>query len=106
MQKYQGDVSIIKIEKEDMAVEYKKLPEEGFIVARGKITGYNHKIVADRESLVEIGGNEKDGYFLKVNQGTATIQHQEHPVITIQEGLYYIGQQWEYDAIQEGKVID
>ena len=104
-QQYQGDVSIIKIEKTDSRVSFLPLPKEGFVVAEGEVTGHKHTIVADRESSIEIAKDE-NGYFLKINAGKAIITHQQHAPITIEQGLYFVGRQWEYDEIQERRVQD
>ena len=100
---YQGDVSIIKIDKIDKKLS--KFPEKGIIVAEGEITGHKHTLVANPKSDIQFGQDE-NGFYLKVNKGTATLTHQEHKEITIPQGLYFIGSQYEYDELKERKVMD
>ncbi len=107
MQKYQGDVAIISIPENQLPKElnFKKFPPEGVVVAEGEVTGHKHTIVAEKENLIEIAQDGR-GYYLKVNNGSAVITHQEHKPITIEQGIYFIGRQWEYDEIANRRVQD
>lgn len=104
-QYFQGDIPIIKLDKLDVEVEFQKLPQGGVIVAEGEISGHFHKIVAEKTSEVEIAqiGNE---FYMRINKGEATIQHQEHKPITFGIGVYYVGKQYEYDELAERQVRD
>jgi len=104
MQLFQGDIPIIKIEKEDKQVKYTKITSP-LVVAEGESTGNRHLLVAEKGSDVEIAKDER-GYFLKVNSGQATITHEEHKPITIENGLYFVGEQVEYDELNERRVRD
>lgn len=101
----QGDIPLIKISKEDVSVSYKPIPREGFVVAEGVLSGHHHKIVADKESVVEIAKDSR-GYFVKVLQGSAQLVHQEHDTQKIGVGIWFVGQEREYDEIAERKVLD
>lgn len=104
-QYFQGDIPIIELDKLNIEVKFKKLPQDGVIVAEGETTGHHHKIVAEKTSEVEIAqvGNE---FYMRINKGEATIKHQEHAPITFGVGVYYIGKQWEYDELAERQVRD
>lgn len=104
MQYFQGDVPVLKIEKEDVAVNYKPL-EGKVVVAEGEVTGYKHVLEARPGSTVEIAQDER-GYFLKVKSGEAVLTHEEHKQISFGVGLYFVGEQREYDEIEERKVLD
>lgn len=103
-QKYQGDVSIIKIEKLEKDLQFKPM-KNGFIVAEGEVSGNHHKLVADRTATVEIAQDE-NGFYLKVSDGTVSLTHQQHETQTIEKGLYFIGRQWEYNEVEERRVLD
>lgn len=103
-QNFQGDVSIIKIEKAEKELHFKPL-QNGFIVAEGEVSGHHHRLVADRESVVEIAQDE-NGFYLNVKSGLAKLNHESHATQTIEQGLYFIGKQWEYDEVSEKKVLD
>ena len=102
-QDYQGDVGIVKISAPDKQVSWKKV-ESGFIVAYGEISGHNHKLVADRETIVEIAQDE-NGYFLRTN-GKVTLVHQSHPAQTIERGIYFVPLQTEFNEVAERRVLD
>ena len=104
MQKYQGDVSIIAIEKLP-EIELKKLSNNGLVVAEGEATGHKHLLRPLKEAEIE-WGIDINGFYLKVDKGEAILEHPEHKEITISEGLYFIGHQFEYDEIAERRVSD
>jgi hypothetical protein len=103
-QQYQGDVSIIKLTKAEKNLSFEPL-KNGFIVAEGEVSGHHHKLVADRESIVEIA-RDTNGFYLNVKKGTATLTHQSHAPQTIEKGLYFLGRQYEYNEVEERKVLD
>lgn len=103
-QHYQGDVGIIKIDKADKELVWKKV-NSGFIVAYGEVSGHHHKLVADRKTLIEIAQDE-NGYLLKVSDGEATLTHQSHAPQTIKQGIYFIPLQVEYNEVNERRVMD
>lgn len=102
-QKFQGDISFIKLNK--VEIEFSPLPNEGLILAEGEITGHKHLLVADREAKVQIA-RDNEGYFIKVLEGKALIKHQEHEVQILTPGIYFSGRQWEWNEIDEKKVVD
>jgi len=104
-QAYQGDVSLIKILKSDVEVEFSPLPQEGIVIAEGEATGHKHVLVADRKAVIEIA-KDPNGYFINVKNGTATIRHEEHEAQVIKQGLHFFGRQWEYSDLDDRKVTD
>lgn len=104
MQKFQGDVGIVKLEKADKELTFKKV-DSGFVVREGEISGHHHRLVADRETTLEIAQDEH-GYFLKVSGGEAKLTHNDHPAQTIEQGLYFVPLQVEYDEVAERRVLD
>ncbi len=103
-QKYQGDVSIVKIEKLDKALNFKPL-KNGFIVAEGEVSGHHHRLVAERGATVEIAQDE-NGFYLNVKNGSVQMNHESHETQTIEKGLYFIGHQYEYNEVEERRVLD
>ncbi len=103
-QAFQGDVSIIKIEQADKKLNFKPL-KNGFVVAEGEVSGHHHRLVADREAIVEIAQDE-NGFYLNVKSGSVNLNHESHATQTIEKGLYFIGKQWEYSEIEERRVLD
>lgn len=105
LQRYQGDISILQVDKAEC--EFSQLPEEGIFVGHSE-SGHNHRVVKERGAEVEFG-HDKEGYFIKVKSGTASIVHEKaggHEVQVITPGLYFFGKQWEYDEREDRKVID
>lgn len=102
-QQFQGDVGIVKIEKVDREVNWKKV-ESGFIVAYGEVSGHHHKLVADRETVIEIA-QDANGYFLRTS-GRAKLVHQSHAEQVIERGTYFIPLQVEYNEVEERRVLD
>lgn len=104
-QKYQGDVSIIKVEKIEKELQFKPL-QNGFVVAEGEISGHHHRLVAERESVVEIAKDENGFYLNNVKSGSVKLNHESHETQTIEKGLYFLGSQVEYNEVEARKVLD
>lgn len=101
--KFQGDVGIVRIEKTDKQVNWKKV-ESGFIVAYGEVSGHHHKLVAEKGTTLEIAQDE-NGYFLRTS-GTIKLTHQSHEVQIIEKGTYFLPLQVEYNEVMERRVQD
>ena len=98
MQKYQGDVSIIKataeMKKSASTLTFTK--QKTLTVAEGEVTGHHHTIVADDLEFAPF----QHGYFVRAHKGILT--HQEHDVQELEEGeLYFLGRQYEYDPVEK-----
>ena len=102
-QQFQGDVGIVRIEKLDTQVNWKKV-DSGFIVAYGEVSGHHHKLVAEKGTTLQIV-QDQNGYFLKVD-GRAKLVHQSHDVQTIETGTYFIPLQVEYNEVESKRVQD
>jgi hypothetical protein len=107
-QKYQGDISIIpatkKMEKIAKKLIFKRL-KGSLVVAEGEVTGHKHILEVLPETDIEVAKDEF-GYFVKIDNGSAILTHQEHKVQEIGVGLTWIGRQYEFDEINERRVQD
>lgn len=104
--KFQGDVGIIKIEKADKELQWKKM-KSGFIVAYGELSGHNHKLVCDPETIIEIAKDERGWFIKKMDDKEVSLVHDSHETQTITErGTYFIPIQREYNEISERRVLD
>lgn len=103
-QAFQGDVSILKVEKADKDLHFEPL-KNGFVVAEGEVSGHHHRLVAERGAKVEIAKDE-NGFYLNVLSGAVKLNHEEHATQTIEKGLYFLGRQYEYDEVSERRVQD
>jgi len=89
----QGEILIFKVEKK------RKITEEvrEFVLRKGEVTGHKHLLVADRPETKLRIAKDKNGYYIEIEGGTATITHEEHKPITLNPGFYFVGVQREYD---------
>ena len=105
MQILQGDVCFAKITELPKNFKGKKVKE--FTFAMGEGQGARHGVVADRPTEnVEImdAGN---GLFYMQVKGQARITHPEHkPDVVVEQGIYFISRQREFDPVQERLVQD
>lgn len=107
MQLYQGDISIIKIDSVPSEIKMEKLNKD-FIVAYGEVTGHHHKLQVEERTVGNyfLGKTDK-GFYLEVKNEPLTLRHQQHKEQVIEPGLYWLGQQFEYDELSKLKrVID
>ena len=108
-QQYQGDVSLIQCEEVNKAAEkiqFKPIPQSGIVVALGEITGHSHRIVKEREDVVVEFGQDERGFYFRCPQGGAKIVHEEHGIQVLNPGITFVGSQWEYNDLNDRKVID
>ena len=87
----QGDVIVTKV----IGIKGKKLNH--LTLARGEATGHHHTITEGEAELYE----ESGVLFLRVISEKATLTHQEHKPIIIEEGEYQIGIVREYSHFDE-----
>lgn len=104
-QLYQGDVALISIQ-EVPNIELKSLPKNGVVVAEGEVTGHNHIIVKEREDVEIEWGQDINGFYFKIAGGNAVITHPEHKQITLNPGVWFVANQFEYDELKDIKVKD
>lgn len=103
----QGDVVLLKTTKLPDGCKKLTCDHRGVVLAEGEHTGHYH-------GIEETGGlalmEAPDGVRFLVNEGEApaTIKHQEHKPVTVQPGIWQIGQviekDWFNDMIR--KVVD
>ena len=106
-QKYQGDMSILKIDKIDKDISFIPLKKNRLIVGHSE-SGHNHVLIKEKGADIEIAQDEK-GYFIRVNSGSAKIVHEKvggHETQTIEQGISFIGHQYEYSDLEDRIVID
>lgn len=97
----QGDVALVRVRL--IPKEARAIKRNGVIVlAHGEATGHAHTIA---EPSVEL--YERDGVmYLRVHDGGAVVEHQEHAAITVEPGIYKVQRQCEYAPEQIRRVAD
>lgn len=103
MQARQGDVLIERIDR--MPKGAKKLERNGpVILAHGEATGHAHTIESLDVEMYETAA-AADRY-LRVGRNGATVVHQEHGPISLEEGMYMVRRQREYSPGEIRRVAD
>lgn len=95
--KIQGDVFFVKV---DVIPETKKIvkpSKEGYIIAKGEITGHAHKI----EDVVNVIVYQVDDVYYIECLEPVYVMHDEHKPITLDPGIWKVGIQREYDYMKE-----
>jgi len=92
----QGDLLIKQIDK--LPENLKKIKDN--IIAIGEATGHKHQLLERETTQFEILEDEKGNKFLNIKQPTDLI-HEEHKMITIEKGIYFIKHEREYDYFGE-----
>lgn len=104
MQKYQGDIGLIKLNESPKGLSFLPLQAEGKVIAEGEVTGHRHILTATIPQQVEIAQDER-GFYLKVNEGEAILTHDKHDVQTMTPGIWFLPRQLERDIIREFRVV-
>lgn len=98
----QGDVLLIKVDMDKIPEEAVKEPADRRVVlAYGEVTGHAHAIDLAHASLYQW----KNDRLLETKPG-ATLVHEEHSAINLEEGIYRVIQQREYEPGSTRPVID
>lgn len=99
----QGDVLLRRIEAIPNGAKEVKRKNGAIVLAEGEVTGHAHRIM-DVEAMFF----EKDGRFYLKNNCTVTVRHEEHKPITIEPGIWEVGQVREKDWLlgMVRKVVD
>lgn len=108
----QGDVLCVKVT--NLPSGTKKAKAGRCILAYGESTGHCHEIIDTNNVQVfdpPAGKNTDDrgieiAMYLKVGKDGATVKHQEHAPITLDEGTWEIKRQREYSPIGNSTVSD
>ncbi len=103
MQIQQGDVLIRKAHIDLTDAKNIKRKNGAIILAEGEATGHAHRIF-DVNALFF----EKDGKFYLKNDKSVIVQHEEHEPITIEPGIWEVGQVREKNWLSGmiSKVVD
>ena len=99
----QGDVLLREAIIDLTSAKEVKRKNGAIVLAEGEATGHAHRIM-DVDALFF----EKDGKFYLKNEKTVTVQHEEHKPITIEPGIWEVGQVREKDWLSGmvSKVVD
>ena len=102
----QGDVLLKKVNIDIPAGTKRIKDRRGIVLAEGEATGHYHGIDVDEDEaeLIQIG----EKMLLNVKAESVTLNHQEHHPITIDRGLWEVGQVVEKDWLSGmvKKVVD
>lgn len=96
----QGDVLLVKVGK--VPAKVKRLGTN--IVAYGEVTGHCHKVEVDAGDVTLVE-DEEGNMFVNV-KGKATMKHDEHAPIGLDEGSYKVVIQREYTPEAIRPVLD
>lgn len=101
-----GDVSLTKIN--EIPKNCKLIGDfNKYILAFGEVTGHKHLLTAEPTAEFEVLQDSEGRYYLKL-EGTAKLTHEEHKEIIIEKGLYFVGNEREYNyfELQSQRVVD
>lgn len=98
----QGDVTFNRVNEVPNGAKKVKRDKCGYIMAEGEQTGHAHIIDAP------IGFFEKDGVLFVDTKESVEVKHEEHGAVTLEPGIWQIGQvrEWDYLAEMERTVVD
>ena len=71
-------------------------------------SGHNHVLIKEKGAEIEVAQDEK-GYFIHLKSGSAQIVHEKvggHETQTIEQGISFIGHQYEYSDLEDRLVAD
>ncbi|MBF0320291.1 MAG: hypothetical protein HQL01_10875 [Nitrospirae bacterium] len=89
----QGDVFLTKAVRIPRGAKQVAKGKRGYTLAEGETTGHAHVIEDDGVELYESNG------VLYVKTGKSVkLRHEEHKEVTINEGVWKVGQVQEFDA--------
>jgi len=94
-----GDVFLARVET--IPTGLRKLPH--CRLAEGEITGHAHRISEPHTADLFEGNGER---FLHIRAPQATLMHEEHAPITLEQGIYRVWIQREYSPEEIRRVID
>lgn len=97
----QGDVFITKVDSIPAGAKPQEKTENRVVLEYGEVTGHAHAIAAD-EATIYIEGARR---FLEVC-AKATLRHEEHGPIELEQGVYEFNRQREYHPEEIKYVLD
>lgn len=98
----QGDVGILRISELPNDVSPVSDDNGVNVLAYGEVTGHSHQIPITHTQLYRSNNNNR--LYLVVNN-TSLLIHEEHDPIEIQDGVYEIIQQQEWDDSGEWRAV-
>lgn len=91
-----GDLLIKRISKLPPNVK----PTNNTVLAEGEVTGHRHQLVGQRVQVYENAEGQK--YFtIGQSSSPAELVHEEHKKIEIEEGVYVVVQEREFNPFEE-----
>ncbi len=91
-----GDLLIKRISKLPPNVK----PSNNTVLAEGEVTGHRHQLVGQTVQVYENAEGQK--YFtIGQSSSPAVLIHEEHKKIEIEEGLYVVVQEREFNPFEE-----
>lgn len=98
MQIQQGDVVLEQVDDLPMGVKLKKAGKRGLVLMEGEATGHFHSIAETNPDICEL--YEVEGVlYVKASQ-PVKLTHQEHNTLTLEPGIWKVGQVKEFDYLQ------
>lgn len=91
----QGDVTMVRLAEMPKG-DSKTVSRKRCVLAEGEKTGHAHVVEDGDAELIKIG----ERMLLKLTKA-ATVTHEEHKPITLQPGIWEIGQVSEYDYLND-----
>lgn len=98
MQIQQGDVSLERIDKLPKEAKLKKADKRGFVLMEGEATGHFHSIAETNPEICEL--YEVNGVLYVKASKSVNLTHQEHSTLTLEPGIWKVGQIKEFDYLQ------
>ena len=93
----QGDVICQRVEKLPEGAVMRDLSFRGYVLAEGEKTGHRHTTAPNPD--VEM--YEWDGKMYLKTKSSCTITHEEHQPLTLDPGIWEIGQVFERDHAKQ-----
>jgi hypothetical protein len=84
-----GDVLLARVSELPRSAQTKP----GVILARGEVTGHSHRILEPQHAQMYSFDSET---YLEIRAPKATLVHEEHRAITLEQGVYKVWMQREY----------
>lgn len=109
----QGDVFIERVADDTLPADAVEVARDKgrIVLAYGEVTGHAHAIAGRNATLFSRPGTEERWLVIRssgttIESGGAVIRHEEHAPITLEPGVYRVGQQREYSPQAIRNVMD
>lgn len=92
----QGDVLIMRVTKLPVGAKRLAVDKRGVVLAEGEHTGHHHRAAnCEGLALMEAPGGTR--FVVNETNQPVTITHEEHKPVTVEPGIWQIGQVQEKD---------